>query len=138
WFAKLHTVRSPMSIGHSDIVWQRRGSGTSANATRSCSPNISTAVVCRPKPPPGTRSEEHTSELQSQSNLVCRLLLEKKKNIKIIWTDGAQIEHACRLPQGLGIGSNCERFRSLVLQAYAMTALDIRSKIALTSCTLSP
>src|SRR2546430_7238134 len=26
------------------------------------------------------RSEEHTSELQSQSNLVCRLLLEKKKN----------------------------------------------------------
>src|SRR2546427_7287252 len=28
-----------------------------------------------------TRSEEHTSELQSQSNLVCRLLLEKKKNI---------------------------------------------------------
>src|SRR2546430_9167446 len=28
------------------------------------------------------RSEEHTSELQSQSNLVCRLLLEKKKRIK--------------------------------------------------------
>src|SRR2546430_10458993 len=27
-----------------------------------------------------SRSEEHTSELQSQSNLVCRLLLEKKKN----------------------------------------------------------
>src|SRR2546427_10039711 len=37
---------------------------------------------------PFARSEEHTSELQSQSNLVCRLLLEKKKkkkrsNIKI-------------------------------------------------------
>src|SRR2546427_7929741 len=28
----------------------------------------------------GFRSEEHTSELQSQSNLVCRLLLEKKKS----------------------------------------------------------
>src|SRR2546427_7673615 len=28
----------------------------------------------------GLRSEEHTSELQSQSNLVCRLLLEKKKH----------------------------------------------------------
>src|SRR5438270_9643374 len=28
------------------------------------------------------RSEEHTSELQSQSNLVCRLLLEKKKNME--------------------------------------------------------
>src|SRR2546430_8250723 len=49
---------------------------------------------CRPSPPmwgfsarsaepfvsePSPRSEEHTSELQSQSNLVCRLLLEKKK-----------------------------------------------------------
>src|SRR2546430_5097336 len=36
-----------------------------------------------PRPKPHTRSkkrsEEHTSELQSQSNLVCRLLLEKKK-----------------------------------------------------------
>src|SRR2546430_3598030 len=30
------------------------------------------------------RSEEHTSELQSQSNLVCRLLLEKKKKAKIV------------------------------------------------------
>src|SRR2546427_9397302 len=39
---------------------------TSAWTTRSAS-------ACRP------RSEEHTSELQSQSNLVCRLLLEKKK-----------------------------------------------------------
>src|SRR5688572_17596081 len=33
--------------------------------------------IVRPPVPP--RSEEHTSELQSQSNLVCRLLLEKKK-----------------------------------------------------------
>src|SRR2546430_4601955 len=31
----------------------------------------------------GSRSEEHTSELQSQSNLVCRLLLEKKKNARL-------------------------------------------------------
>src|SRR2546427_6460080 len=33
------------------------------------------------------RSEEHTSELQSQSNLVCRLLLEKKKknNMNLLW-----------------------------------------------------
>src|SRR2546430_9845263 len=33
--------------------------------------------------PAAIRSEEHTSELQSQSNLVCRLLLEKKKNIRV-------------------------------------------------------
>src|SRR2546430_13201865 len=31
------------------------------------------------------RSEEHTSELQSQSNLVCRLLLEKKKNTHAVF-----------------------------------------------------
>src|SRR2546427_9627961 len=42
----------------------RRGSGGRANL----------AISCRED-----RSEEHTSELQSQSNLVCRLLLEKKK-----------------------------------------------------------
>src|SRR6266581_9676532 len=47
---------------------------------------------CRPMPPtPGwpaprrpSRSEEHTSELQSPVHLVCRLLLEKKKKIKNI------------------------------------------------------
>src|SRR2546430_7450482 len=35
--------------------------------------------LARVRRPRGQRSEEHTSELQSQSNLVCRLLLEKKK-----------------------------------------------------------
>src|SRR5207237_1499425 len=35
---------------------------------------------CRCRPCRRTRSEEHTSELQSHLNLVCRLLLEKKKN----------------------------------------------------------
>src|SRR5438034_4489139 len=35
-----------------------------------------------PKPPARERSEEHTSELQSHSDLVCRLLLEKKKKNK--------------------------------------------------------
>src|SRR2546430_13681496 len=33
------------------------------------------------------RSEEHTSELQSQSNLVCRLLLEKKKTLSHVHTN---------------------------------------------------
>src|SRR5207247_9693508 len=33
--------------------------------------------------PPGDRSEEHTSELQSRVDLVCRLLLEKKKDHKV-------------------------------------------------------
>src|SRR2546430_2867772 len=43
---------------------------------RSVTP-ISGSPIAGPAPP--LRSEEHTSELQSQSNLVCRLLLEKKK-----------------------------------------------------------
>src|SRR2546425_4749544 len=34
-------------------------------------------------PPAGARSEEHTSELQSLAYLVCRLLLEKKKKVKL-------------------------------------------------------
>src|SRR5437016_7798918 len=36
-------------------------------------------AACRARSVPGRRSEEHTSELQSLTNLVCRLLLEKKK-----------------------------------------------------------
>src|SRR2546430_10985714 len=40
-----------------------------------------------PEPPAPHRSEEHTSELQSQSNLVCRLLLEKKTY--------SHIDHGC-------------------------------------------
>src|SRR5688572_14522891 len=42
-----------------------------------CGPNVMSAYY---KMETIERSEEHTSELQSQSNLVCRLLLEKKKN----------------------------------------------------------
>src|SRR2546427_3462724 len=40
---------------------------------------------------PRLRSEEHTSELQSQSNLVCRLLLEKKKKKKTHMTQRRQM-----------------------------------------------
>src|SRR2546430_11454748 len=42
-------------------------------------------------PPSYERSEEHTSELQSQSNLVCRLLLEKKKESKHMIRDHREI-----------------------------------------------
>src|SRR2546430_7810210 len=44
------------------------------------------SVFRRDDRPRANRSEEHTSELQSQSNLVCRLLLEKKKmNTRYRW-----------------------------------------------------
>src|SRR2546427_6204803 len=39
------------------------------------------------------RSEEHTSELQSQSNLVCRLLLEKKKKKQVNKTTPTRTKH---------------------------------------------
>src|SRR5438034_8592871 len=51
---------------------ERRCGATSRNTARR-----TTASCC---PSGGRRSEEHTSELQSHSDLVCRLLLEKKKN----------------------------------------------------------
>src|SRR5688572_32487607 len=41
------------------------------------------------------RSEEHTSELQSQSNLVCRLLLEKKKKQKTTLYTTEILQHRC-------------------------------------------
>src|SRR2546427_7813109 len=44
---------------------------------------------------PVTRSEEHTSELQSQSNLVCRLLLEKKKKT----TTSSATRRDCAIPR---------------------------------------
>src|SRR2546430_13303950 len=43
--------------------------------------------------PAHARSEEHTSELQSQSNLVCRLLLEKKKNKQDYYHSAEHAEH---------------------------------------------
>src|SRR5690606_39450121 len=52
----------------------RRSCGSPApTGTAACCPRTRTTTS------PGTRSEEHTSELQSRENLVCRLLLEKKK-----------------------------------------------------------
>src|SRR2546427_8108114 len=56
----------------------RRSRFTSSST--GCSPNtLPTPCSDTAAPSPASRSEEHTSELQSQSNLVCRLLLEKKK-----------------------------------------------------------
>src|SRR2546430_2842589 len=61
--------------------WRRRRSADRVGRGRACE-----SIPPRPggcprtaEGPSSERSEEHTSELQSQSNLVCRLLLEKKK-----------------------------------------------------------
>src|SRR5438105_11921311 len=44
--------------------------------------------------PVRARSEEHTSELQSRVDLVCRLLLEKKKTIRNTHMKGSYIKHS--------------------------------------------
>src|SRR5436309_12432815 len=53
------------------VVWRRRPSAGSSRRR--------TLPGTNPVTSEETRSEEHTSELQSRENLVCRLLLEKKK-----------------------------------------------------------
>src|SRR2546430_9688869 len=64
----------------------RQPTGPSRGSTRSVAPSSWARRVAASS---SERSEEHTSELQSQSNLVCRLLLDKKKNI---------VGHAMRVP----------------------------------------
>src|SRR2546427_8824195 len=54
--------------------------GSTAMGIWMAPPPMISMVSCAWAGPARSRSEEHTSELQSQSNLVCRLLLEKKKN----------------------------------------------------------
>src|SRR2546430_13601334 len=57
-------------------------------------PRIPISARTRPTPKHLTeRSEEHTSELQSQSNLVCRLLLEKKKKNASSTANALPISH---------------------------------------------
>src|SRR2546426_8660459 len=65
----------------------RRGPGAPRGAAARGPPAVERVDLRRRAPPvqpevraAGDRSEEHTSELQSPCNLVCRLLLEKKKN----------------------------------------------------------
>src|SRR6266478_8123152 len=55
----------------------------SAESARPMNSSPLAVVKVTAERPAAARSEEHTSELQSQSNLVCRLLLEKKKNTQI-------------------------------------------------------
>src|SRR2546428_5228575 len=54
-------------------------------ATRAAAVDADVVWLCSPNnPTTSARSEEHTSELQSRSDLVCRLLLEKKKQYAFV------------------------------------------------------
>src|SRR5258708_13220651 len=57
-------------------LWVRAAPGS----TRCCSTWTTARTRLPRRTTPGSRSEEHTSELQSPDHLVCRLLLEKKKH----------------------------------------------------------
>src|SRR2546427_224163 len=66
--AQLLNCRARAVVAQAMVSWRR--AGTACGAVDCGQVSLSRSVA---------RSEEHTSELQSQSNLVCRLLLEKKK-----------------------------------------------------------
>src|SRR5699024_11982679 len=60
-------------------------SPSSATSTCQSRPSTSTAAAVNTTAASSVRSEEHTSELQSRFDLVCRLLLEKKKTVQITY-----------------------------------------------------
>src|SRR3712207_8980845 len=66
------------------------------------SSRTSRPAVCSPvspaRGPPLGRSEEHTSELQSRQYLVCRLLLEKKKTVRVAGLSCVVLEQVDEAP----------------------------------------
>src|SRR5256884_5447200 len=67
--------RSPSPMNCSPAEIQQALTQEQFSVFAHCMPQVLT-----PRPSANSRSEEHTSELQSRLHLVCRLLLEKKKN----------------------------------------------------------
>src|SRR2546430_8818579 len=87
----VQTCALPISDRNRHVVYSMYGS-TAHRPLRRCGASLVAAqkAVVYPRSlwperhAPFSRSEEHTSELQSQSNLVCRLLLEKKNENELI------------------------------------------------------
>src|SRR5256885_4328042 len=67
-----NSVRRKHGRGFLSLVWPR-----------STSPSVTSVTIMAFAAQTASRSEEHTSELQSPCNLVCRLLLENKKKAKM-------------------------------------------------------
>src|SRR5256885_8909520 len=85
FFLALRRPRKSPLFPSTSLFRSRRGAGVGARQRRL--PRRRRARRGRPWPLDGTatpRSEEHTSELQSPCNLVCRLLLEKKNYLNLI------------------------------------------------------
>src|SRR5579859_6056063 len=82
-------------------------------------------TISRPMMPESHRSEEHTSELQSQSNLVCRLLLEKKKQNGWRLYPGARQENAAA-----GAGRGVQHGRLKCAPVRRRQRADLRLRVA--------
>src|SRR5690606_41607924 len=68
------------SSGNRSSLFSTSQRSRSARVTLNLASSASIVSTASAGSEPSSRSEEHTSELQSRENLVCRLLLEKKKN----------------------------------------------------------
>src|SRR6266566_8306197 len=71
----------------------RSGTAVRASDSTTASRTCRTPACSRARP---ARSEEHTSELQSPCNLVCRLLLEKKKHLPTFFTCTLTNKHSAQ------------------------------------------
>src|SRR2546425_4014366 len=69
-------LRRPAQPAEAGLAWRRRAAARGRGGARR-----------------DERSEEHTSELQSLAYLVCRLLLEKKKNKQVLYEEGGRPEY---------------------------------------------
>src|SRR3712207_8491994 len=78
-------ARAVLSTGH------RSGRGGQRGVWGPWKNSTNPTETITPDSPPASRSEEHTSELQSRQYLVCRLLLEKKKQRTLIHANASTI-----------------------------------------------
>src|SRR2546427_1040227 len=78
------TLFRSIGVRHHDRLWHESAVNQGLVSAIAAQQDAGRAAMRRAvaRDPGRKRSEEHTSELQSQSNLVCRLLLEKKKKRK--------------------------------------------------------
>src|SRR5256885_9428710 len=106
WRSSLATIgtSAPSSCREPRTSAMSASDRTNETATKS-------TPCARPKRRSSRRSEEHTSELQSPCNLVCRLLLEKKKSI---YAGMSRSHYACKLLQA--VLHQCKQIRGLDLQ----------------------
>src|SRR5438309_3091133 len=78
------SLHDALPISDQDVAGRRRHARMTRRHSADCQPSWNSSRT--------SRSEEHTSELQSQFHLVCRLLLEKKKFEHLVTPAGAAVQ----------------------------------------------